>query len=161
MIITGQSDHLPAINNIYNQAVAEGLRTAHTQPTSLEKRKEWFNDHDNRHPVFVYLLNDLVTGWLSVSDYRSGRGALGEVVEISYYVDYDHHGKGIGTALLEHAITFCKEEDYRILISLLISDNVASIKLLEKFGFRIMGSIPAAIHYNGEFRDHLFMGLQL
>lgn len=158
MITRAVPKHLKAINDIYNQAVANGLRTAHTQPVPLKKRRHWLSNHPgDTHPVFVYLHDDTVLGWLSVSSYRSDRQALNEVVEISYYVDYDHHNQGIATELMEYGLQFCREKNYRIAVAILISGNRPSIALLEKFNFSECGRIPKAFHFDDEFRDHLYM----
>ncbi|HEX6981894.1 MAG TPA: GNAT family N-acetyltransferase [Balneolaceae bacterium] len=158
MITKARLEYLPAINEIYNQAVAEGLKTAHTNPTSLEERRDWFKKYPcDRYPVFVYLTDQKPAGWLSVSPYRFGREALDTVVEVSYYIDYNHHGKGIASQLMDHAIDFCSQSKYRILVAILISGNEPSIGLLKKFGFQEGGRIPGAIQYQGEVRDHLYM----
>lgn len=158
MITRAKPKHLKAINDIYNQAVVDGLRTAHTQPVSLEQRKRWHNNHHYKsYPVFVFLNDDTVLGWLSVSPYRSDRQALNEVVEISYYVDYDHHDQGIATELMKHGLTFCKEANYRIAVAVLVSGNKPSIALLEKFNFAECGRIPDALHFDSDYRDHLYM----
>lgn len=158
MITFAKPQHLQKINDIYNQAVEDGLRTAHTTPVSIQERKNWFERHPaEQHPVFVYTDDRKVSGWISVSPYRSGREALNEVVEISYYVDYNSHGQGIATALMNHALQFCRNSGYRIAVAILVSDNKSSIALLEKFGFAEGGRIPDAIHYQNEFRDHLYM----
>ena len=158
MITHARSKHLPAINNVYNQAVAEGLRTAHTNPTSLDERRTWFKKHSSDcYPVFVYLDDDSVVGWLSVSTYSKDRQALNEVVEISYYVDFDYRGQGIASALMEHGLQFCRESGYRIAVAILVSKNQPSISLLEKFGFSEAGRIPDGLNFNGEFCDHLYM----
>jgi len=158
MIRLATSADLQIINDIYNQAVAEGFRTAHAKPVSLDERKAWFSDHSSdTFPVYVFTENSNVLGWISVSAYRSGRQALNEVVEISYYVDYDHHHQGIATKLMEKALEFCRSANYRITVAILISQNIPSISLLEKFGFTQGGRIPDAIHHQEEFRDHLYM----
>lgn len=158
MITLAKPKHLQKINEIYNQAVKDGLRTAHTAPVSLDKRKNWFERHSReQYPIWVYKDDEDVLGWISVSPYRSGREALNEVVEVSYYVDYNSHGQGIATTLMEHAVQFCRDSGYRIAVAILISDNKSSIALVEKFGFAEGGRIPDAIHYQNEFRDHLYM----
>lgn len=158
MITRAEPEHLKAINDIYNQAVADGLRTAHTQPVSLKQRRKWLNNHPkDTYPVFVFLDDDTVLGWLSVSPYRSDRQALNEVVEISYYVDYDHQDQGIATELMEHGLQFCKELNYRIAVAILVSGNDPSIALLKKFDFTEGGRIPDALHFDSEYRDHLYM----
>lgn len=158
MIKRAKPEHLNAINDIYNQAVADGLRTAHTQPVSLKQRKNWLKNHPhNTYPVFVFLDDDAVLGWLSVSPYRSDRQALNEVVEISYYVHYDYHDQGIATELMTHGLTFCTEVNYRIAVAILVSGNQPSIALLEKFDFTECGRIPDALHFDNHYRDHLYM----
>lgn len=162
MIARAQKEHLPEINDIYNQAINDGLRTAHLSPISEQERLEWFEHHDNEQfPIFVWLDNDTVLGWLSVSPYRSGRDALSEVAEISYYVDYNRHGEGIASELMKHAIAFCSRASYRILVAILISGNEESIGLLHKFGFEESGRIKRAIHYKDIYRDHLYMSLNV
>lgn len=157
MITTATSQHLQDINNIYNKAVKDGLRTAHTEPVSLEERKNWYQKHDSaQYPIFVYLENNKLKGWLSISPYREGRQALNEVVVISYYVDYEHHGQGIASALMEHALNFCKAKNFRLALAILIDGNEPSIKLLEKFHFEECGRIPNGIHYDDIYRNHLY-----
>lgn len=149
---------LASINDIYNQAVEDGLRTAHCESISLAEREGWFLDHqESNYPIFLYEENNKTLGWLSISPYRSDRQALNEVVEISYYVDYGHHNEGIATTLMQHAIDFCRKANYRILLAILVSGNQPSISLLQKFGFQEVGRIPDAIHYKDVFRDHLYM----
>lgn len=158
MITLARPKHLPAINKIYNQAVDDGLRTADTEPISLDKRRSWFKNHpDKSYPVFIYIDDDSVLGWLSVSSYSKDRQALSEVVEVSYYVDYDHHNKGIASALMEHGLQFCRDYGYRIAVAILVGGNEPSIALLRKFGFSEAGRIPEGLNFNGEFRDHLYM----
>jgi phosphinothricin acetyltransferase len=158
MITRVKPVHLKAINEIYNQAVADGLRTAHTQPVSIEERRQWLTNHPgDTHPVFVYLIDETPVGWLSVSPYRSDRQALNEIVEISYYVDYERHDEGIATELMDYGLQFCRAKSYRIAVAILVSGNKASIALLQKFDFAECGRIPEALHFDEEYRDHLYM----
>lgn len=162
MISKAQEEHLQQIDAIYNQAVRDGLRTAHTQPLSREEREAWFRRHDDElYPIFVWLEEETVKGWLSVSPYRYGRDALDEVVEISYYVDYSNHGKGIASELMRHGIAYCKKNRFRILIAILISGNAESVGLLNKFGFKESGRIQRAVHYKDTYRDHVYMSLTI
>lgn len=158
MIVPAQAEHLQAINRIYNQAVREGFRTAHEQPVDIAYRQQWFDRHSEEHyPVWIDITNEKVHGWISLSAYRPGRKALNEVVEVSYYVDYEHHDQGIATRLMEQAITFCKSQRYRIIVAILLSQNEPSIQLLKKFHFEEGGRIPDAYRFRGELRDHLYM----
>lgn len=162
MIVKAKPEHLSDIDRIYNQAIEDGFRTAHLEPIGKEERELWFEAHsEDPFPVFVWTDNDSVKGWLSISPYRSGRGALSDVAEVSYYVDYDHHEKGIASKLMSHAISYCRELPFRILVAILVSDNAASIALLNKFDFKEAGRIEEAISYKGVLRDHLYMSRKI
>lgn len=162
MITRARIEHLSQIDDIYNQAIRDGLRTAHLSPLSSQERRDWFEQHKKEQfPIFVWQEDDAVYGWLSISPYRSGRDALSEVAEVSYYVDYQRHGEGIASELMEHGISFCKKADFRILVAILISGNEESIGLLEKFGFEESGRITRAIHYRDMYRDHVYMSREV
>ncbi|MDZ7715556.1 MAG: N-acetyltransferase family protein [Balneolaceae bacterium] len=162
MIRFAKEAHLRDIDRIYNQAIEDGLRTAHLEPLDPRERRAWFNNHNQgSFPIFVFTEDGKTLGWLSLSPYRPGRGALSEVAEVSYYVDYNHHDSGIASQLMESAISFCDNTPLRILVAILISGNSASIELLQKFGFEEWGRIPEGIHYDGQFKDHVYWGKRL
>ena len=53
-------------------------------------------------------------------------------------VDPLHHGKGLGSALLQHALSFCdKDNKY----AYLESSNSRNIPLYERYGFELLGTI--------------------
>jgi len=152
---------LEAVNEIYNQAVGLKFSTAHTHPLSLDERLEWFGEHDDRYPVFVWEENGTVAGWISFSPYRKGRQALQSTAEISYYVHTRFHRMGIGSRLLEYAIAKAPGLKFRNLIAILLEPNAASIALLRKFGFELWGDMPAIAEINGGKFNHQYYGLRI
>jgi L-amino acid N-acyltransferase YncA len=157
-----QRDDLPRMVEIYNQAVARENATADTEPTSVEARTEWFNQHcRDRFPIYVCEADRNVTGWLSLSQYRNGRRALEATAEVSYYVDYAQHGKGIASALLEHALSDCRRIKKRILFAIILDVNVPSIKLLQKFGFEQWGFMPDVAEFSTGLCGHLYYGKRM
>ncbi len=105
MIRKATTKDLEAINNIYNQAVLHGYQTADTEIVTIKTRKDWFKNHDLiNYPVFVFIKDETVVAWLSLSAYRPGRKALKTLAEISYYVHNDFQVHGIGTKLMEFAL---------------------------------------------------------
>jgi L-amino acid N-acyltransferase len=149
---------LPAIDEIYNQAVAQHFLTADLKPIGEKRRREWFEAHDAvRYPVYVYE-EEHVLGWLSLSAYRPGREALQDVAEISYYVDEACRGKGIGSRLMGHALTESIRMKKRVLFAVIIDGNGASAALLKKFGFEKWGYLPQVIACYGEVRGQIYFG---
>ncbi len=155
-------DDLPAINEIYNQAVKHKYQTADINPITLEERKNWFINHNTeKYPVFVLEISNEIIGWMSMSAYRTGRKALETTAEVSYYVHKDQQGKGVGTFLLKSAIEISVEYNFTNLVAILLESNTRSIKLLEKFNFTKWGTLPKIAHIDGNNYDHLYYGLKL
>ncbi|MBT8274014.1 MAG: GNAT family N-acetyltransferase, partial [Bacteroidia bacterium] len=71
------------------------------------------------------------------------------------------HNKGIGSALVKHAITDCPRIQKDILLAVLFDINHASIRLLEKFKFEKWGSLPDVIEIDGKKCGHLIYGLKI
>lgn len=159
MIRLATATDLPAIDNIYNQAVKRGFCTAHLKPMSSQERTNWYRQHTpENNPVYVFEKNQKIMGWLSLSPYRPGREALNEVAEISFYVDFDFHGQNIGSKLVDHCLKKAPLLNKRIYFAIIIEGNKGSISLLEKFRFEKRGCLPEAVNYKGEKRDQIYMG---
>jgi phosphinothricin acetyltransferase len=154
---------LHRLTAIYNQAVEAGLRTADTRTQTPVERKEWLESHMSspKHPVFAAETDSEIVGYLSVSPYRKGREALRFAAEVSYYVDFDHHQKGIGSALMEHALHFCKKEKLKTLFAILLETNTASIALLSKYGFEKWARLPNIADFGGIEISQVYYGKRL
>ena len=153
---------LPAIVAIYNQAINSKTATGDTQEFSVIERQEWFNKFDeNSYPLYVVEIENRVVGYCSISPYRKGRGAMASVAEISYYIDYSFHGKGIATALVKHAIADCKRIGKKNLLAILLETNTPSIGLLEKLGFQKWGHFPDIVEMHGEKQAQVIYGLKV
>jgi len=153
---------LPRINEIYNQAIRQGFCTAHLDPLSLEESRRWFRAHDPADfPVFVAASGDRVEAWISLGPYRQDRQALAHVAEVSYYVDEEKRGKGMGSTLLTFALQLAPQFGFSVLIAILLSKNPASIALLVKHGFSCWGIMPGIANIKDQTADHLYYGLKL
>ncbi|RLA44884.1 MAG: N-acetyltransferase [Gammaproteobacteria bacterium] len=153
---------LPAIVEIYNQAIALGSVTADISPVTVESRKLWLQEHRADHyPVFVVVNLNAVVGWCSLSAYRPGRMALRHTAEISYYVDRDARGTGVGSFLISHAIERCPILGIKTLFAIILDINTESAQILEKFGFSKWGHLPNVANFNGRECGHLYYGLRV
>ena len=136
---------LPKIIFILNQAIdaqANGILIKET----VESKLKWFHEFDiNTHPIYVATLNKQIVGFCYLSPYRRGRQAMSKVAEISYYVDYNHHLKQIGSTLMKYAIKDCKRLKKHSLLAILLDNNTASISLLENYNFKKWGHFPGII----------------
>ena len=150
---------LPAIVDIYNQAVPSHESSATTTPITVEGRKAWFLEHEaNRYPIYIASAKGLVVGWCSVSVYRPGRNALRFTAELSCYVDHDYQGRGVGSSLICHAMEECPKLGIKNLIGVVIDRNIASQKMLERLGFKKWGHLPRVLDFDGQECGEYYYG---
>lgn len=161
-IRTAIPDDLTEIVRIYNQSVLTGFETADIVPVTIESRKAWFVEHvPETYPIYVVLKASRLIGWVSVSPYRPGRGALKSTVEISYYVDADFRRQGVATMLLNFVTAECKRIGYKNIFAIVIDRNSASMELLKKANFEVWGTLPNVAEFNGVECNHIYFGKRL
>src|SRR5215469_9005020 len=73
LIRRAELDDLPAITEIYNEAILTTTATFDTEPKSVDERLDWYNTHDERHPVIVAIVEERVVGWASISRWSQRR----------------------------------------------------------------------------------------
>ena len=153
---------LPQIVAIYNEAVEQRFATADLEPVTIEQRTAWFGEHDpDGLPIYVAEQAGRILGWCSLSAYRPGRAALRRTAEISYYVRADARGRGIGTALVEHAIDDAPRVGKQVLFGILLERNTASINLMKKCGFVLWGRLPDVASIDGQLVSHVYYGRKI
>lgn len=162
MIRLAQNSDLEGIVTIYNHAIEARFQTGFTEAINTEDRQKWFDEHSPlTHPLYVYEVNGMVAGWLSISPYRSGRAALRFTAEVSYFIHTDHRQQGIGNALLQHAIASCGELNIKTLLAIIIDRNEASIQLVKKYGFEQWAYLPGVAVFDGVECSHVYYGLRV
>ena len=73
---------------------------------------------------------------------------LGQEAEISYSVAAAERGKGIGTLLIQTAVSYAGNlSGIRTLTAEVLPDNTASRRIFEKCGFHLSGEKPGKLLY--------------
>ncbi|MFK5880251.1 MAG: GNAT family N-acetyltransferase [Flavobacteriaceae bacterium] len=153
---------LAMIVKIYNQAINSKNTTGDLQEFTLNKRIDWFQKFSPcEYPIFVAELKNKIVGYATLSPYRLGRKAMERIAEISFYIDYEHHNLGIGSALIQHCIDDCPRIGKESLLAILLDINTSSIQLLKKFGFDEWGHFPDIIHLENQNCGQLIYGLKV
>ena len=141
-----------AIARIYNQGIAERIATFETEPRTSGQIAAQLADKGDRFPTVVVERDGQVVAWAGASAYRS-RGAYAGVAEHSVYVDRAARGTGAGRAALEALFRAYEERGFWKLVSRIFPENVASIALHERAGFRIVGTYRRHGKLEGQWRD--------
>jgi len=133
-----------------------GIETRNaTFETTIPSWSEWDSKHI-QHSRFVYDENGLVLGWAALSQV-SARMVYRGVAEVSIYIDLDYSRKGIGSKLMNELIQSSEKNRIWTLQSSVFPENNATIRLHEKFGFRVVGSREKIALHHGKWRDTLIL----
>jgi L-amino acid N-acyltransferase YncA len=130
-----------------------------TRNATLETQVPSWSDWDGKHlphSRFVYTENEKVLGWVAFSAFSS-RSVYNGVAEISIYIDTDFSARGIGSQLMEKAILSSEENGIWTILSGIFPENAASLKLHEKFGFRIIGFKDKVARLEDKWRNTILL----
>jgi phosphinothricin acetyltransferase len=141
-----------AVLRIYAQGIATGDATFEAAAPPWE---EWDRTH-LPHSRIVAEMDSLVVGWAALSPV-SDRCVYGGVAEVSVYVASGARGKGIGLALLDALVRSSEAEGIWTLQAGLFPENVASVRIHERVGFRAVGVRERLGQLAGVWRDVLLM----
>jgi L-amino acid N-acyltransferase YncA len=97
-----------------------------------------------------------ILGWVAFSQV-SARAVYRGVIENSIYIDAAAHGRGVGFALLSEGICQTEAEGYWMIQTSIFPENLASIKLHEKCGFRIVGQRERIAQLDGIWRSTVLL----
>ena len=149
-IRAARADDAAAIADIYNIGIRERTSTFDTR----ERDPAEFADRvgGERFPFLVAELDGRVVGWAATAEY-SPRDVYAGIAECSIYVDPEARGRGIGTALVAELADEAARRGFHKLIGKLFDNNEASMRLLARGGFRVVGTHHRHGRLDGEWRD--------
>jgi L-amino acid N-acyltransferase YncA len=145
-------DDLPAITEIYNEAILTTTATFDTEPKSLDERSQWFAAHDDRHPVLVAAVRGHVVGWGALTKW-SERPAYDGTAETSFYVKAEHRGQGVGRRLKAATIEEARRLGFHTLIARVAQESTASLHLNLSAGFSHVGTLKEVGFKFGRYLD--------
>lgn len=151
---------LPAIMEIYNEAIRTTTATFDTEPKTLDERRQWFESHGERHPILVAEWDGRVIGWASLTKW-SDRKAYDSTAETSFYVAEQYRGRGAGRELKRCIIEEARRLGYHTLIARVAEGSDASLHLNEQAGFRHVGTLKEVGRKFGRLLDVHMLQLML
>ncbi|MDZ5473778.1 N-acetyltransferase family protein [Bacillus sp. 31A1R] len=151
---------LPAMLEIYNDAILTTTATFDLEVETLETRKIWFTKYGEKYPLIVAELDSKVVGYCCLNPFRD-KPAYSKSTELSIYIDNKHRGAGIGSLLMTEIIEEAKKLGYHTLLGGITAGNEGSVRLHEKFRFKNVGCLKEVGYKFGEWQDVYFYQLML
>ncbi|MBW8356876.1 N-acetyltransferase family protein [Pseudomonas protegens] len=153
---------LPAIRDIYNDAVLNTTAIWNDSPVDLGNRQAWFSARQAQgYPILVIVnAEEQVLGYASFGDWRPFDG-FRHTVEHSVYVRRDQRGNGLGPQLMAVLLERARGCDKHVMVAAIESANAASIRLHQRLGFISTGQMQQVGTKFGRWLDLTFMQLIL
>ncbi|MEU1518588.1 N-acetyltransferase family protein [Streptomyces sp. NPDC005811] len=129
-----------AVRAIRNHAVATSTALWTDTPQSPADGAAWLAAHLERGSAFVAEVDGEVAGYAVYGPWRELDGYR-DTVEDSVYVREGRHGLGIGSALLGALVAAAREAGHHVMIAAIETENTASVRLHERFGFQDAGTL--------------------
>ena len=152
-IVPLQEPHWEEIRRIHLEGIATGEATFETD--SSPDWESWSSEHLEGARVAA-VEGDRVLGWAALTPV-SDRCVYGGVAEVSVYVGSDARGRGVGSLLLQALIDESEEIGIWTLQAGIFGENETSIRLHEKFGFRVVGRRERLGKLAGRWRDVMLL----
>lgn len=143
-----QAEDWQQVCAIYLEGIATGNATFETDAPQWER----WNQAHLQFARLVVRAGDAILGWAALSPV-SARAVYRGVAEVSLYVSAEQRGKGIGQKLLTCLIEESEKNGIWTLQAGIFPENMASIVLHRKCGFREVGRREKLGKLNGRWRD--------
>ena len=145
-------DNYIQVSEIYK----EGLET---QIATFETKIPNWNTWNNKYHKFgriALVENEKVIAWASLSSV-SEREVYKGVAEVSVYVKASERGKGLGVKVLKELINISEQNNIWSLQASIFRENIASLQIHKKCGFRIIGFKEKIAKLNGIWKDNFLL----
>jgi GNAT superfamily N-acetyltransferase len=94
----------------------------------------------------VAVHDGVIVGSAKMGANRPGRGA--HVATASFLVDPASQGRGIGRALGNYVLDWCRRQGFAsIQFNAVVESNAPAVHLWQSLGFQVIGTVPAAFNH--------------
>ena len=145
-------DDWPEVARIFEEGIRTGNATFETEVPSWEA---WDAAHLPAHRL-VAERDGRVVGWIALVPV-SPRDCYAGVAEVSAYVAEEARGEGVGRQLLAAVIESSERGGIWTLETGVFPENEPSLRLLQRFGFRVVGTRERIGRMHGMWRDVIFL----
>lgn len=145
------------ITAIYNEVLTTSTAIYSDRPATIDERVSWWRSRVAQgFPVLVAADGAQVAGFGSFGDFRAWPGYR-FTVEGTVHVHAGSRGQGIGTELLHAILARANALGKHVMIAGVDSENAASLRFLESFGFERAAHLREVGYKFDRFLDLVFL----
>lgn len=145
------------ITVIYNEVLSHSTAIYNDRPATVEERISWWRSRlAQGFPVLVAAEDGRVLGFATFADFRAWPGYR-FTVEGTVHIHADARGHGVGTELLKTILERARAMGKHVMIAGVDSENVASLRYLERFGFERAGHLREVGYKFDRYLDLVFL----
>lgn len=134
MIRPAAPEDAAALAALYNHYIETSIVTFEEEPVSPDAFRQRIENITAVYPWLVSEVNGEIAGYAYAGPWKA-RHAYRFSTECTVYIDPDHHGKGVGTALYKQLFGKLGAMSVRTVMAGIALPNAGSIALHEKMGF--------------------------
>jgi L-amino acid N-acyltransferase YncA len=129
---------------IFREVVDSGSQFPYECSSIEEFRRQFFIPQTQQGHIYVcHALDGKVIGGFYLKANFSGRS--NHIANAAYMIRHPHQGKGIGSLLVKASLHFAKNLGFQAMqFNMVLSQNTIAVRLYEKLGFNIIGTLPHA-----------------
>ena len=152
---------VPAILDLYNDAILHTTATWDHDPVDLADRRRWLRAHNTDPNVtLVAEVDGAVVGFAGYGEFR-GKLGWAATVEHSVYLSPAAQGRGLGRRLLTDLISAARDRHVHVMVGVLSADNEVSLRLHRSLGFAEVARMPEVGSKFGRWLDAVMVQLVL
>lgn len=150
--------HIESFHSALDAVAKERKYLTLLQAFSLEETMAFVSGMINQgNPQYVAVIDEVVVGWCDIS--RSDSSVEDHIGRLGMGVMRQHRGRGLGSELLDAALSKAWEIGLSRIELSVYADNAAAIHLYKKAGFNLEGLHKRSAKIDGRFIDTCSMAL--
>lgn len=151
-------EHMSGYHRVLDSVARERKYIAFLEGPSIEGLTQYITKCDlENSPHYVAIFNNEVIGWCDIT--RNERPIFAHCGQLGLGIEKRYRGQGIGTALLQTAITAAFSLGLSRIELTVREHNPAALALYQRFGFTIEGIKRQGAYVDGAYEDIICMAL--
>ena len=135
LVRPAEEEDYSAVRELFRAGLHEGLVPDNDTGADIETLHEAYFSDDGQSNFWVARYDDNVVGMIGVQKTSQDTAEIRRL-----RVREGHRRHGVGTKLVEQALTFCRHHEYLKIILDVRIERGPAIALFEKFGFQLVRS---------------------